>query len=258
MSERPAAVRAVTFDLGDTIWHFPRRPPPEEVARELARRIEVLLTEWGLPAARAPDLQAWLRERWAAADAEADAAGGVGPDYVAVAAEGARRFGITLDRERALRLWETQNAGGRFLGRVILPGAVDTLATLRERGFRLGVVTNRGHGGPSFLEELEEYGLAGFFDTVVSSDQVGYRKPHPRIFERALDGLAVRPSEAVHVGDRPEADVAGARRAGITAVWMRGVAPPDRVPRSGEEQPHYTVRHLSELLDLAILQPDEH
>src|SRR5690606_14692789 len=136
----------VFFDLGDTLWHFPRRPPPSEVAREIAGRVQGLLDEWGLAdKADAAALHRAIAEAWAAADRASDASGGVGPHYPSLAAEAARAAGLDLTAEQAERLWDVQNAGGRFLGREILPDAIPTLEALCDRGFRLGVITNRGH-----------------------------------------------------------------------------------------------------------------
>ena len=58
------------------------------------------------------------------------------------------------------------------------------------------------------------------FDVVVDSETAGYYKPDPRIFQRACDALSVPAGEAVMVGDTPETDVQGARRAGLRAVWL--------------------------------------
>jgi putative hydrolase of the HAD superfamily len=71
---------------------------------------------------------------------------------------------------------------------------------------------------------LERQGLVERVDAVVLSSAVGKRKPHPAIFERALDEVGVEPNEAVFVGDRLDTDVLGASRAGMTtvqALWFR-------------------------------------
>jgi putative hydrolase of the HAD superfamily len=59
------------------------------------------------------------------------------------------------------------------------------------------------------------------FDSIVISDAEGIGKPDRRIFHRALEELNVTASQAVFVGDHPEVDVAGARAAGMRAVWRR-------------------------------------
>jgi|DewCreStandDraft_1066081.scaffolds.fasta_scaffold12430_2 REG-2-like HAD superfamily hydrolase len=97
------------------------------------------------------------------------------------------------------------------------PEAPDVLGELRRRGLRLAVVSNWELDLP---EVLDRAGLRPFFDVVVASAAVGAAKPDPRIFRVALDALSVRPEEAVHVGDSYEADVSGARAAGVYPVLL--------------------------------------
>jgi len=59
------------------------------------------------------------------------------------------------------------------------------------------------------------------FDTILISDAEGVSKPGREIFDRALERLGVNPEYAVFVGDHPEVDVAGARAAGMQAIWHR-------------------------------------
>lgn len=98
-------------------------------------------------------------------------------------------------------------------------GAVETLRALRQRGHRIGVVTN----GRVAVQQakLEALGLLPWVDTVLISEAEGLRKPDAALFQRALDRLGVDAAEAVHVGDHPENDVRAARAAGLRAVWMR-------------------------------------
>jgi putative hydrolase of the HAD superfamily len=102
---------------------------------------------------------------------------------------------------------------------VASPDTVDTLAQLRDHGIRLGVITN----GRARLQtdKLQSLGLAEFFDTILISEVEGVRKPDPVIFARALERCGVVASEAAFVGDNPEADIAGARAAGLLAIWKR-------------------------------------
>lgn len=88
------------------------------------------------------------------------------------------------------------------------------LAALRERGVRLAIVSNWDSRLPSLLERL---GLRRHFDAVLVSHLEGCEKPDPRLFRRALAALGVAPHEALHVGDVPELDWAGARAAGCAA-----------------------------------------
>jgi FMN hydrolase / 5-amino-6-(5-phospho-D-ribitylamino)uracil phosphatase len=247
----PRPVRAVTFDLGDTLWHFPAPPPREAITQHISTRLHHLLGAWDLRASLTPEeLQVRLREARESANRDADAAGGVGPDYVAVTAAAAREAGLDLTPEQASELWQAQNTGGDFLGRTLFEDTIETLDWLRGESIHIAAVTNRTHGGAMFLEELRQDGLLHFFDAVVSSDQCGYRKPHPEIYRIAFRALEVEATETVHVGDHPNLDVLGARRAGCMSVWMRRLNPPDQRPGSEEEIPDAEIHRLSELREL--------
>lgn len=247
----PRPVRAVTFDLGDTLWHFPSPPPREAITHHISTRIHHLLAAWDLRASvTADELQARLRDAREATNRAADDAGGVGPDYVAVTAHAAREAGLELTPGQASELWQAQNTGGAFLGRTLFEDTIDTLDWLRRRGIPIAAVTNRTHGGAMFLEELRQDGLLSYFDAIVSSDQCGYRKPHPEIYRIAFRALGVEAAETVHVGDHPGLDVAGARRAGCMSIWMRRLSPPSQRPRSAEETPDAEIHRLSQLREL--------
>ncbi len=91
------------------------------------------------------------------------------------------------------------------------------LAALRDRGLRLAVVSNWDSRLRPILEERK---LRPWFDAVVISAEVGWRKPHPAIFERALGLLGCAPGDALHCGDSVGDDVEGARAAGIRPVLL--------------------------------------
>ena len=103
----------------------------------------------------------------------------------------------------------------------LMPGAREAVQALSARGVRLGIVSNTGRTPGIVLRRiLERYDLLHHFQAIgISySDEVGWRKPDARIFRRTLEALGVEPSRALHVGDNPEDDVAGARAAGMRAV----------------------------------------
>lgn len=109
-----------------------------------------------------------------------------------------------------------------------LPDAEHAVRVLRDRGLKLGVVTN-GHS-PFQERSLDAIGLGGFFDTVLVSLAEGVRKPDPEVFHRALARLHVDAAYAVFVGDNPVSDIAGARGAGMRTIWIDaadGTACPD-------------------------------
>lgn len=89
------------------------------------------------------------------------------------------------------------------------------LAGLREGGVRLGVVSNWDSKLPGLLDAL---GLTPWFDSIGVSHLVGCEKPDPRLFLHVLDEMGATAAEALHVGDIPELDGAGARAAGIDSL----------------------------------------
>jgi REG-2-like HAD superfamily hydrolase len=136
----------------------------------------------------------------------------------------------------------------------VFPDVIPALIAMRAAGLRLGVVSNWGWSAPELLQTLE---LAQHFEVLSISARVGYVKPHEAIFEHALDLFAVRPDEAIHVGDDPEADVEGARRAGIEPVLIdrRGRTGPQLDPAGSTSHPPL-IADFGELLDLlAIARP---
>jgi putative hydrolase of the HAD superfamily len=114
------------------------------------------------------------------------------------------------------------------------------LRAVRRRGQAVIVVSNWDASLPQVIERV---GLAPLVDDVIASAAVGARKPEPAIFRCALERCGADPACAVHVGDSLEEDVAGARAAGIAAVWL------NRGGRTGAEAPLgvRTVSALSEV-----------
>jgi len=88
---------------------------------------------------------------------------------------------------------------------------------LRDRGLKLGIISNWDRRLVRLMDGLE---IAPLLDSVISSADVGLRKPDPRIFELACEELDVAPEDAAHVGDHHYADVLGARAVGMHAVLI--------------------------------------
>src|SRR5581483_2281847 len=106
--------------------------------------------------------------------------------------------------------------------------AAPALAALRERGLRIGLLSNT-HWPPAFHERfLARDGLASLIDARLYTSEMPYMKPHPEAFQRALAALGVQePGRAVFVGDRLFDDVFGAQRAGMRTVLVpNGLVPP--------------------------------
>ncbi|EEB73067.1 2-haloalkanoic acid dehalogenase [Thermococcus sp. AM4] len=98
-------------------------------------------------------------------------------------------------------------------------GVKRTLLRLKEMGLRLGVITD---GNPiKQWEKILRTEIEDYFDAVLISDFVGVKKPHRKIFEKALRKFEVQPAEALMVGDRLYSDIYGAKRVGMHTVWFK-------------------------------------
>ncbi len=137
--------------------------------------------------------------------------------------------GIEISDEELDRFLEAEHAAwspARLLGSTTHA----LLEALRDRGLRLGLVSNAFDPPWLLQRDLEELGVRGRLDAVVFSSEIGRRKPDPAIFRRALDELGVGPRRAVFVGDRLYEDVRGAGELGMTtvqALWFRADEHPD-------------------------------
>jgi putative hydrolase of the HAD superfamily len=131
-------------------------------------------------------------------------------------------------------------------GFVLYDDVLHTLAALGDAGVPLGIITN---GDPELQQrKIRAAGLGALIASVTVSGQRGAPKPDRRIFDAALDSLALAGEarlNAVHVGDSLAADVRGARGAGMGAIWL------DRDGiRDGDDEPDATIRSLRELPEL--------
>ncbi|MDH7477576.1 MAG: HAD family hydrolase [Candidatus Bathyarchaeota archaeon] len=85
--------------------------------------------------------------------------------------------------------------------------------------YKLGVISNFTYA-PVIYAGLRKMGINHFFNAVLVSEDVGWRKPHQKIFQEALQRLKVKAEEAVYVGDSPAEDIAGAKKAGMKTVFI--------------------------------------
>jgi putative hydrolase of the HAD superfamily len=138
-------------------------------------------------------------------------------------------FGIEVSDEELNRFLEAEHAAWEPARRL----AAHThalLEALRSRGLKLGLVSNAFDPGWLLHRDLERMGLGERLDVAVFSSEVGKRKPHPAIFERALEALGVSAAEALFVGDRLYEDIRGAAETGmrtVQALWFRADEHPE-------------------------------
>jgi putative hydrolase of the HAD superfamily len=236
-------IRAVIFDLGGTLFEFnPKHLPWLAWERAGLEGAHACLSAQGhdLPLQAFIDhVQGMLPERWERAVQgienlrlgdvlhEACAACGVTP----VAGEVQAAVECYIDPLDA---------------RVVMyDDAPDTLRALRQRGLKIGLISNTMWPDVYHRRQLERFGLLPFFDHCLFSADAGIWKPQPGIYRRALAALGVSAAEAVFVGDLPQHDVVGAQGVGIRAVYKRSNS-----FTNGDVQPDATITDLAELLPL--------
>ena len=112
---------------------------------------------------------------------------------------------------------------------VPFPGLSAMLSELKDEGYSLGIVTNGF--GEFQSRSIDGLGIRRYLDAVLISDVEGVRKPQLAIFQRAMEKLDVRSADSTFVGDNPDADIAGAKRAGMKTIWKRHPYPsaPEKV-----------------------------
>jgi HAD superfamily hydrolase (TIGR01549 family) len=219
-------IRCILFDLGSTLWTAVDKAAwlgLEETSNRIA--VEALLrftNNKEFSSMESHTLGTLLRnavEKQIRFGARQNP--GYEPDFVLATMEALQQLGIskanrTLGEEiyEALRI-RIPNS------RVLFDDTLSTLAELKQRGYILGVVTNRHYAGLPFYEDLQTMGLLDYFEyehMAISAD-LGIRKPNPDIFMHALNRLRVQPEEAAMVGDSLKADILGARMLNLLAIW---------------------------------------
>jgi putative hydrolase of the HAD superfamily len=232
-------IQAITFDAGGTLLS-----PRESVGATYARLARAAGIEAGVDAldsgfarafAAAPPLVAprgatggalhaaerrWWRDlvRATLCDALGDGAALLAPEAFA------RFFAATFEHYARPDAWQLHD------------DAIPCLEALRDRGLRLGVLSNfdsRLHG------LIDGLGLGSMFRAVLASTELGSAKPDAAAFAGAARALDVTPRACLHVGDSLEADARGAEGAGWTCVWLdrRGAAE-HRAPRDAGSLEH--------------------
>jgi putative hydrolase of the HAD superfamily len=212
-------IDAVLFDLGDTIIDFGvGRREAELLFRQGAR-----LTYRDLTTRQQPNLptfdryfkvhyrimqRAYLWSKISRRDFS----------YDSVLSRAAGKLGLKLSHEdlhRLAHLWYQPIN----LASDIDAGVGPMLQQLQAAGTRLGLVSNTLVPGHCLDKHLEEEGILHFFPTRIYSSHVRYRKPHPRIFEIALEKIGIPASRTLFIGDLLKADISGAKKMGMHTIW---------------------------------------
>ena len=205
-------IRAIFFDAGNTLLY----PRLDELAAEVTalgypagvedfyvseRQGKRKLDEWLLPKLAQHDVPPAVdRVYWV--------------EYLKVLFD---RVRVPVDRHEAVTHQLVERFRNILLWSHVFPETEPVLEKLRDSGYLLGVISN---SVGTVEEQLGRAGLAPYFRFVLDSAVVGVEKPHPEIFQMALDRAAVSPSEALFVGDTYGTDIGGARAAGIRGVLI--------------------------------------
>jgi putative hydrolase of the HAD superfamily len=153
-------------------------------------------------------------------------------------------FGVEIDDDQLGRYLQAEHTAWDP-ARILAAHTHPMLESLRELGLKLGLVSNAFDPGWLLHHDLEQMGIAQRLDFSVFSSEFGLRKPHPAIFERALEALEVEAEHSLFVGDRLYEDVRGAAEVGMTtvqALWFRADDHPD-----GAEPDHQAFTQLDVL-----------
>lgn len=233
-------IAAVTFDFWNTI----ARVPAETMSELRSRAVVDACAECGVEVETAR-LAAILAEVARSYESSWQAGTHFHPR------EGAELLVAQLGLEKAAAelVAEAFLSAGRDADLELSPHVAATLATLDERGVRIGIVCDVGFTGGELLRGfLEREGVLRHFDGWAFSDEVGHYKPAAPIFEAALASLEAAPAEAMHVGDLRRTDVAGAAALGMRTVRYRALH--DDPGAAGEPEAEFVLDSHAELPDL--------
>jgi len=246
MNDDRRRIKAVLFDLDDTLinwadlsvtfeeYYSPRANKLYDFLEEAGYRLPTL--EEFVPALNQAIIDTWdeAKRTWTIKSYG---------EILCNLLDGMNLDTSNLDRNTLLNVtgWEP------WPGVDVFPDTISVLNELRERQYKIGLLTN------SFLpmwmrdRELEAYELIDYFDARLTAAEVGFVKPHPNIYHALLNMLGITADQAVFVGDRPKNDIAGANAVGLVSVLMD----PPHVERDLEGHiPDYTISCLSELLPI--------
>jgi HAD superfamily hydrolase (TIGR01549 family) len=238
-------LRAILFDLGDTLFDFEPMDTRAVFERAGWQTYEFLQKR----GQRLPPFNRYFRMQYTA----------VRWSYVwsMVRRREFNSFNLLCRICRRLRI-DLDDAGLRELAWLwysplteytsVAPDVIPILSKFRDRGLKLALVSNTFVPGFVLDQHLALHGLLEFFPVRIYSSEIGHRKPHPRIFRTALDAVGVSARHAVFVGDVVRTDIIGARRAGMGTI-LRLPAAPSRTHRIAD----HVVRTLTELYQILPL-----
>jgi putative hydrolase of the HAD superfamily len=243
-------VRAVLFDLGDTLIFQARQPDDASLWAQMATQVQPLLDAWAAPSEI--DIVSLLRELFEAVETAQPEwrARGVEVDAPFIARGALSAYGVEVAPEQAQAFWDATAVDLALWGWQLYPDAIDTLRRLRDLAIPAAIVSDGRYSSVVRRPLLAALGLSGdLVQSFVFSPDVGRPKPDPAPFRRALDQLGMEPGAAAMVGDDLAADIVGAKAVGLTTVWKLN----GRQDVKPAQEADYTIHDLWELFTLGIL-----
>ena len=129
----------------------------------------------------------------------------------------------------------------------LFPGVIKTLDYLKKEGYTL-VLTSNHSWAPNGWDVIHKYGLKSYFDQIIFSGDLGWRKPSSKVFSAAISGLSYRNKDhVIHVGDEIVADIKGALAFGIKAVWVCSSQEESEIGKIKDYAVHNTISNITEL-----------
>lgn len=151
----------------------------------------------------------------------------------------AKRYGFEVPDD----FWEVSIAMHERYGR-LFPDAVEAIKSLKDLGLHVGILTDSDN---DYIEaHLKALGIYGSFDSITTSEDAGFYKPHERPFRLALERAGVKAEEALYVGDNPAKDCVGARKVGMRSVLLD----PEGAKRELWNNCDFIVSRLSEVVEI--------
>jgi HAD superfamily hydrolase (TIGR01549 family) len=114
---------------------------------------------------------------------------------------------------------------------------------------KVGLISNFTHA-PVIYSSLRLLGISTFFNAVVVSGEVGWRKPSPKIFEDALNRLGIEAKEAVYIGDSPIEDIKGGKEAGLKTIFVPSQFNTLKDLVESQQKPDFITRDLESILSV--------
>ena len=228
-------------------------------------KVEAVIFDWGGTLTPWHDIDSTAVFRHVAAALVGDPANAAEIERVAVAlytaeeamwamARSEHRSGTIMDsirlaghepHEAALEAWYTVFEPHTYAD----PEAPGVLTSLRERGIKVGILSNTGFPRAWHERIFLRDGLLALIDGAVYTSEIPWVKPHPEAFAAAMEAVGVTdPTSVVFVGDRLFDDIHGAKSAGMRAVWIPHSRIPDEQRGHTDGEPDAVIGRLTDLL----------